>query len=195
MTKMYGEISSGADAIREVTIELDKGTGALYAYESGTKQAKNAFGALGEELKGGIKQLAGMYIGWNEAIQAIKQGYGYVKEIDLALTELKKVTDETDASYRRFLDTASKTSSVIGSTVSEFTEATANFARLGYTMQESASMAETAILYKNVADGLDTVEESTDSIISTMMAYGIAADDTISIIDRYNAVGKHIARR
>ena len=45
-------------------------------------------------------------------------------------------------------------------------------------------MAETAIVYKNVADGLDTVEESTESIISTMMAYGIAADDTMSIIDK-----------
>lgn len=54
-------------------------------------------------------------------------------------------------------------------------------------------MAETAIVYKNVADGLDTVEESTDSIISTMMAYGIAADDTMSIIDRFNAVGNNFA--
>lgn len=38
--------------------------------------------------------------------------------------------------------------------------------------------------------GLDTVEESTESIISTMKAYGIEANDTMGIIDRFNAVGK-----
>ena len=37
-------------------------------------------------------------------------------------------------------------------TIRDFTEATATFARLGYSMEESASMAETAIIYKNVAD-------------------------------------------
>ena len=70
------------------------------------------------------------------------------------------------------------------------TEAAANFARLGYTMEESANMAETAIVYRNVADGLDTVEEATDSIISTMKAFGIESDNTMGIVDRFNVVGK-----
>ena len=87
---------------------------------------------------------------------------------------------------------AASTSSIIGSTISDFTEATANFARLGYSMEESASMAETAIIYKNVADGLDTVEESTESIISTMKAFGIEASDTMGIIDRFNEVGEYL---
>lgn len=60
-------------------------------------------------------------------------------------------------------------------------------------MEESSNMAETAILYKNVADGLDTVEESTDSIISTMKAFGIESDNTMSIIDKFNAVGNNFA--
>ena len=55
-------------------------------------------------------------------------------------------------------------------------------------------MAEMAIVYKNVADGLDTVEQSTESIISTMKAYGIEANDTMSIIDKFNEVGKRIAQ-
>ena len=54
-------------------------------------------------------------------------------------------------------------------------------------------MAKTAIVYKNVADGLDTVDEATDSIISTMKAFGIEADDTMGIIDKFNAVGNSFA--
>ena len=61
-------------------------------------------------------------------------------------------------------------------------------------MQESADMAKTAIVYKNVADGLDTVEESSQSIISTMKAFGIESSDTMSIIDKFNEVGKYIAQ-
>lgn len=143
------------------------------------------------------KQLITALVGYNvffKAISEVRKGIGYVKEIDLALTELKKVTDETEASYKKFLNTAAGTAGEIGSTVSDFTEATANFARLGYTMEESADMAKTAIVYKNVADGLDTVEESTDSIISTMKAFGIESDDTMGIVDRFNEVGKHIAQ-
>ena len=41
--------------------------------------------------------------------------------------------------------------------------------------------------------GLDTVEESTESIISTMKAFGIESSDTMGIIDRFNEVGNNFA--
>lgn len=189
-TEMYGTLDKGAGSVEKVTVALREGTNTLYAYQSGTKQVSNSWQTLGNDLVNGAKRLVSMYFGFHEAIQTVRQGLTYVKEIDLALTELKKVTDETDETYQKFLGTASEVSSVIGSTVSDFTDATAAFARLGYSLNESSKMAETAIVYKNVADGLDSVEESTDSIISTMMAYGIEANNTMGIIDRFNAVGK-----
>lgn len=36
--------------------------------------------------------------------------------------------------------------------------------------------------------GLDSVEESTESIISTMKAFGIESDNTMGIIDKFNEV-------
>lgn len=193
-TEMYGTLDKGAGAVEKVTVAIREGTDQLYAYKTGAHQASSSWQQLRSTLQNGVKQLARMYLSFHDIIRVVRQGLTYVKEIDLAMTELKKVTDETDETYKRFLKTASSTSSVIGSTVSDFTDATAAFARLGYSIDESAKMAETAIVYKNVADGLDTVEESTESIISTMKAYGIAADDTMSIIDRFNAVGKYIAQ-
>lgn len=61
-----------------------------------------------------------------QIIGAVKQGVGYVKEIDAALTELKKVTDETDESYQRFLQSMSKTAGTVGSTVSDLTNSAAD---------------------------------------------------------------------
>lgn len=192
-TEMYGTLDNGAGSVQKVTVAMLEGTNTLYAYQAGTKQVSNSWQQLGSDLTNGVKHIVSMYFGFHEALQAVRQGVTYVKEIDLALTELKKVTDETDETYKKFLSTASEVSAVIGSTVSDFTDATAAFARLGYSIDESSKMAETAIVYKNVADGLDTVEESTDSIISTMMAYGIEADNTMGIIDRFNAVGNNFA--
>ena len=64
-------------------------------------------------------------------IAQIRQGLTYIKEIDSALTELKKVTDETEETYNKFLNTAAKTADKVGSTISEVVSSTADFARLG----------------------------------------------------------------
>ena len=201
-TKMFGTLDDGSGVLRNITVGLDQASGQLHIWENAASNAGHATANLTNQWEDfrtqiidGAKRIAGMYIGVQEFMQAFRTGFNYVKEIDLAMTELKKVTDETDASYKQFLEDAAGTSGIIGSTISDFTEAAANFARLGYSMEEAASMAETAIVYKNVADGLDTVEESTESIISTMKAFGIESSGTMSIIDRFNEVGKFIARR
>lgn len=85
-------------------------------------------------------------------IAQIRQGIQYITEIDTALTELKKVTNKTDEVYAQFLQTASKTGAEIGSTVADFTNATADFARLGYSISEASKLAEAASIYKNVGD-------------------------------------------
>ena len=109
-----------------------------------------ASGAL-NQFKNAMKRFTGFDIFYKFVAQ-VRQGIQYVKEIDLAMTELKKVTNETEETYVKFLQTASKTSSVIGSTVADFTNATADFARLGYSISEAAQLAEAASIYKNVGD-------------------------------------------
>lgn len=189
-TEMYGTLEQSSGAIKNVTVALKQSSDQLFMYGTNANRADNEWEEFKNTLASGTKNLVGMYVGFQEGVQAIRSGVEAVKQIDLAMTELKKVTDETDDSYREFLEDAGRTSAVIGSTVSDFAEASATFARLGYSLDEASSMAETAIVYKNVADGLDTVEEASDSIISTMMAFGIEASDTMGIIDRFNAVGK-----
>lgn len=129
-TEMYGVLNKGDGVIENVTVALRAGTTQLYAYSSGTKQVASAWKQITGDLKSGISRLAKQYVGISEAWQAIKKGFTYVKEIDSALTELKKVTDETSESYDRFLQTMSKSASKIGSTVKDLTTSAADWARL-----------------------------------------------------------------
>lgn len=116
-----------------------------------------------------------------------------VREVDAAMTELKKVTDETDASYRRFLSRASETSKSIGSPLSEYTRGVAEFARLGYDMLDAEQMGLAATVYKNVGDGIESITDASDAIIATMKAFDLQAEDSMSIVDKYNEIGNNYA--
>ena len=64
------------------------------------------------------------------------------------------------------------------------------FARLGYSLDEAANLADAALVYKNVGDGISDISEASQSIISTMKAFKIEASDAMSIVDKFNEVGK-----
>jgi hypothetical protein len=158
-----------------------------------TKRMETFLEATKRKMKELTSYFSGMAV-FNRIGQELRRGIQYVREIDLALTELKKVTDETEETYDKFLDTAAKTGARLGSTISAVTEATATFAKLGYTISEATEMAEAAIVYKNVGDNIESTEDAADSIISTMKGFRLEATESMAIVDRFNEVGKSIAQ-
>lgn len=144
--------------------------------------------------------LAKKFTSWLTVSQVIMQVYRALKqmvtaviEVDTAMTELKKVTDETDATYTRFLENAASRSKKLGATLADTVNATADFARLGYNLDESSQLADAALIYKNVGDGIEDISESSESLISTMKAFGISAEDAMLIVDKFNITGNNFA--
>lgn len=119
-----------------------------------------------------------------------------VKELDAAMTELRKVTDLSEKSYRNYLNTAKQLSQTVGATLADTVNATADFARLGYSITESTALAEAALVYKNVGDGIEDIGTASESLISTIKAFeqfGESANNAMSIVDRFNEVGNNFA--
>ena len=161
-----------------------------------TAQAREA-GVAGqtffEKLKAGWAKFGGWSIvtkSMMTVVRGLRQMIDAVKEQDAALTELRKVTDLTAAGYDRFYQKAAQTAQEIGATVSDTINATADFARLGFNVDDASSLAEAALIYKNVGDGIDDISQSTESLISTIKAFGYEAEDAMSIVDMFNEVGK-----
>lgn len=125
--------------------------------------------------------------------RALKQMVTAVIEVDTAMTELRKVTNETEGTYSKFIDTAIRRSKELGSTISDTITASADFARLGYSLDETSSLADAAIVYKNVGDGINDITSASESIISTMKAFGVEAEDAMFIVDKFNEVGNNFA--
>lgn len=84
--------------------------------------------------------------------QGLRQIYQNVVNIDSAMTELKKVTNETDNTYDAFLDDAGTRAKNLGASISDIVTASADFARLGYNLKDSKELADAAVLYQHVGD-------------------------------------------
>lgn len=195
-TALNYTVKNSDGTFTEFTARINEAGTAIVETTGKTQKSTTMFGRFFDELKRKARGIATYLISitsFQSVWQEIRQGITYIKEIDSALTELKKVTDETDETYEKFLDTASKVGSEIGSTIADFTDATADFARLGYSISEATKLAEAASIYKNVGDGIDSVSQATESIISTMKAFGIEADNSMAIVDKFNEVGNNFA--
>ncbi len=124
---------------------------------------------------------------------AMRSVYGNVVNIDTAMTQLRKVTDETDATYNRFFEGVNDRAKSIGTTMSDTINATADFARLGYDIDTASQMADAALVYKNVGDNITDISQASESLTSTIQAFksfGIEASDAMGVVDRFNEVGK-----
>ena len=126
-------------------------------------------------------------------MRAIGQIYENVKSVNTAMTELKKVTNETSTAYNRFLDESAEKAVKLSAGVAELVEATANFSRLGFSIKDAKQLAEVAIMYKNVGDEVESVDQSTKSIISTLKAWNLDTSEAMRIVDIFNIVGNKFA--
>ena len=189
LSKLRSNATMTSNEIREMSNETKKAQISL--------QAMGKVGDTGfDRLKKGWEKFGGWTLvtqSLSYAIRKVKEMVSNVRELDTAMTELRKVTDETDSTYDKFLSKASNTAKSIGATVTDTVNATADFARLGYTLDESAELAEAALVYKNVGDGIEDISEASESLISTMKAFDIEAKSSMNIVDMFNEVGNNFA--
>lgn len=160
------------------------------------QQNGDATKGLGERLVGLGKKFT-QWFGVSQLImaayRAIRKMITAVKELDTAMTELKKVTDETDETYQRFLENASTRAKKLGASLTDVVKTTADFARLGFSLEDAEVVSDAALVYKNVGDGIEDIDQASESLISTMQAFGVEAKDVMSIVDKFNTTGNKFA--
>lgn len=113
-------------------------------------------------------------------------------ELDTAMVEVIKVSDETDEAYNNFSNTIAASAKKIASTNKELTTSAASYLRLGYNIKQAAQLAENTAVFVNVGDGID-IDTATEDMITAMKAFDIQAEESMKIIDSYNSIGKLIA--
>lgn len=160
-----------------------------------TAQEKGAVGnSFWTEMKRGFSQIGqfvGVYGVLQNGVDITKQMAQAVIDIDTAMTNLYKVTDETSNKYNKFLSNAGKTAKDVGRDISSYITQTSEWAKLGYSMDSSANLAKISSIYSNVGEVDDKTAVS--DLVTVMKAYDIQYDDALSIVDKYNKLGNEFA--
>ena len=182
------EVSDFTIGVKELTNEFYEARTGTRAVKTGMEEFLSSVGSKFKEVGRYLLSFGSFYRVWGE----IQKGVTYVREIDSALTELKKVTDETDETYAQFLKTMSQTGADVGATVKDLTNMAANWARLGYSIQEAGELAKSTAVLLNVSE-FESADEASEALISTIQAYGYAAEDSMHVVDVLNEIGNNFA--
>lgn len=192
---MSAQLKTSDNMLKNVTLSYDEVSNAVRMATNSEKEYVGIGQQFKNSLVGKIGDLAKYtltFTSFYSVLSQLKQGVSYVKEMDDALTELKKVTDETSETYANFGKEASNIASQVGSTGSDIVNLTADFSRLGYNLEDAKKLASNAAIYQNVSEDMNT-ETASSYLITAMKAFNVEAEKSISIVDKYNEVSNKYA--
>lgn len=188
---VYAQFQALATATKECSGDIDK----LRMQEAQLEAQSERLGLTTETLAGKFSRLfkehfqtAFVMAGIHLVQQGFQQVYQNVVEVDTAMTELKKVTNETDTAYSRFTQRAAKQSRELGADISDYVQTTADWARLGYNLPDSEDLARVSSLFANVGDGIESATQASEYLISTLKGFNLVADDAERVVDVINQV-------
>lgn len=184
-----GDPSVNVKKIHERFLEL------TVAERNAGREARNLFDIFKDKkIYSFLGQAASMF-SFYDLINLSRQGFNVIKDLDSALTEMKKVSDETTSSLKEFQSASFDVAKQVGTTALEIQNSAADFMRLGYSLKEASKLSEDANIYANVGD-MD-IAEATEHMISSIQAwqseFSSATEASTNIIDRYNEIGNRFA--
>jgi TP901 family phage tail tape measure protein len=115
-----------------------------------------------------------------------------VKELDAALVEFNKVADLSSSQLEKFVDRAFEAGEALGRTGTEVIQATAIFKQAGYSVEESLSLANSALVMKNVSENIESTAAAASDLIAVMKGFDLAVSDSMSIVDMINNVSNNL---
>ena len=183
----YAEAASGKptrplkeiynDALKVVQAEKEMGRGGK-SFLSAIKE-KMWYGAAG--------QIANMF-GFYDIINYARQGIDTVRELDTAFTEMRKVSDETVNSLKNYQATTFDTADAVGTTAKQIQDSTADWLRLGESMNQAAESAKVSNILLNVSE-FDSIDSATESLVAMSQAYQDLSK--MDIVDVLNNIGNN----
>jgi TP901 family phage tail tape measure protein len=126
------------------------------------------------------------------SIRSFRNMVDEILKVDSSITELKRVASSTiniDEIFQGSVDLSKE----LGNNIHDIMQAVNDLARTYGTMNERQllAVAKTATLMANVSDL--NVEEATQTLVGTMNAFNISAEDSVRIVDSLNEVDNDYA--
>ena len=182
------ELAPGAEVSKQRVQELNQ---QLINTSNAARQA----GKLGLSFFDGIKEQAKKFTQWVSVTSVVMEGIRIgkdmiqdVRELDDSLLELTKVSDLSVEGLENVTNQAYKLGEKVARTGREVIDATTEFKRAGFDMQQSMDMAESAMVMTNVAENITDTADAAGTLISVLKGFNMDASETMTIVDKINQV-------
>lgn len=186
---MSGDPTANLEAIHTKVMEIKN------AEELAGRAGKNFFDILASKsyygFIGKMQSYLSMYVGFYGMMNSFRNGLSTVRELNTALTEMRKVSEETTQSLKNYQNTTFDVANAVGTTAKQIQTSTADYMRLGESLDVAAESAKTANVLLNVSE-FDNIEDATKSLVAMGQAYKDL--DKMTIVDKLNEVGKIVAQ-
>ena len=193
--KMYATIDRGSGVFEKYQLAYKNGPGnidqSLTKVTQSVKPLSSYLSEMGQKFRS-LSQYLVSNFGFQALTTGIRSGVESIRELDSAMTELKKTSDGTKQEYRDFTTQARTDAKDIGSTTTQITSSAADWSRLGYNLKDSQTMAKNTGILKNVSEFAD-INEATDAMVGIMQAYNYKPDDSMKLIDQLNQIGNNFS--
>lgn len=193
--KMYATIDRGSGVFEKYQLAYKNGPGnidqSLTKVTQSVKPLSSYLSEMGQKFRS-LSQYLVSNFGFQALTTGIRSGVESIRELDSAMTELKKTSDGTKQEYRDFTTQARTDAKDIGSTTTQITSSAADWSRLGYSLKDSQTMAKNTGILKNVSEFAD-INEATDAMVGIMQAYNYKPDDSMKLIDQLNQIGNNFS--
>lgn len=128
------------------------------------------------------------YVSIQDFIRYAREGFEIIHQLDDALTEMAKVSDEPLSRLRDFQKESYNIADAAGTTGLVIQQSTADFMRLGQTLDQAKESAKNASTLLNVSE-FESIEEATDALIAMDAAFKDVTQE--EILDKLNEVGNN----
>ena len=189
LNNLYDTFKSGNSTFGEFTDGMHK-------LKNEVSETSTAIKAKGQS----ITQIIGKYVTWlgiatlvAKAMQAIRGIINNVKELDASMVELNKVYNASASELNAVKEEAFQVAEAIGSTGKNVIDATTEFKRMGYTIEESLELAKIASMMVNVAEGIDDAGDAANILTSILKGTNTEIKYAQSLLDRLNEISNNSA--
>lgn len=193
IVKMTASYRTADKQIKDITYTYNKLTGAIIENREASKSAAitSKFDTFGDKLNkkfGDLSTYLLSFASFYEVVDVMKQGFSIIKDLDTQLTEMEKVSNESLSNLKAYAKSSYSIASEIGTTGKELQASTADYMRLGKSLQDASKLAQDTNILMNVSE-FESIDKATESMISMTQAYQDL--DSMDIIDKLNLTGNN----
>ena len=188
LKSIMSQLASGTEVPITKLKELER---QFITIQNSARQA----GKLGLSFFDGIVEQAKKFTQWVSVTSVVMKGIRIgkdmiqdVRELDDSLLELTKVSDLSASGLEKVTEQAYELGEKVARTGKEVIDATTEFKRAGFDMQQSMDMAESAMVMTNVAENITDTADAAGTLISVLKGFNMDASETMTIVDKINQV-------